>query len=206
MATKIQLAEQSQRILLGGNVSDDREVKLAELILYVGQCFGALVRANYFENKVEGEDLIDGDSIFEFEDQAVLVDTKKGILYAEMPEATIALPRDMGVYHVSCMKSQDAPFIPVTPSFSSLYKGLGAAKLGGESGYFINHGRVYLPGTKEGDVEKLLIKLVAPLGQLEDDEDLFIPLEMQHEIVRKTVEMYRQQEEKIKDVISDNLN
>jgi len=52
----------------------------------------------------------------------------------------------------------------------------------------------------------LLIKLVAPLGQLEDDEDLFIPLEMQHEIVRKTVEMYRQQEEKIKDVISDNLN
>lgn len=204
--SKYRLAEQSQRLILGGNPTDDREVTTTELMLYVEQCLGQLVKLNYFQNKQEGESTVNGDFIYSFEDVGVKQDEAKSLFYSELPATSMALPHDMGVYGISCMKDQRNAFVRVPNGFMSLYNGLASSNLEGRQGYFLENKRVYYPNMDVADnIKGVLMKLVVPLGGIEPDEEINIPLDFQHDIVNKTTELFLLEQDRPKDIENDNF-
>jgi hypothetical protein len=206
LTSKQTICEQAQRIINGGNTTTDTEVTLQELAVAMGQIFGSVVRRVYFEGRNEGEEYINGDFIFTFKNIDVTLDEDLDQYYSIMPQTNITLPRDMGVYHVSLMKEQDRPFVPLSNSFQALSRGLEVNRLENRWGYYKEQDRIYFHNLKAIDgVEKIMMKLVAPLGHVAFDDTVSIPDDIQSELVTMLVQMYTVQDQTEKDIINDNV-
>lgn len=206
LTTKYRMAEQAKRILEGGNSTQDSQLSIRELMLFVSQAFGQVARMRFFENKAEGDDYINGDFIFSFPDIPVTVDQARGEYYAILPSNVITLPRDLGVYHVSLMKDQTRPFVPVANGFNAMFRGLEAGQLEGRSGFYKEQEKIYFVNVDDIDgVEKVLIKLVAPLGSVGDEDVVSVPEDVQLEVVTMAVELYRLQQQVEQDLENDNI-
>lgn len=202
--TKYKLAEQAQRILLSGHVTDDREISLQELLLHVAQTFAYAVRTRFFESKAIGEEHVNGVYVYAFEDVAVKKDSKKNLYYSLIPASYIDLPRDLGVFQVSLMEDQENVFVPVPNGFLGLYRGMAAANLQGRSGYWVESGRIYFVNVQDPTC-KVLMKLVASIADVDEDTEIDIPDDIQNMIVRSTVELYIMERQAMKDLTSDNI-
>lgn len=204
MATsKRQLAEQAQRLILAGDPTDDRDLSLRELSLYVSQALANIVRYRYFDSKNIGEPHISGSLIFTFDNQQVSLDTAKNLYYVTLPSTSIDLPDDMGVYSVSSQQDQSLVFVPVSPNFAAIYRGTRAEKLDGRYGYWLEGNRIYVHGLNDADCQ-LLVKMVASVDGISDNQAINIPPDIQEEIVKKTVELYSLQRNE-KDVTNDGI-
>jgi len=204
--SKYQMAEQAQRVIVGGHPTGDAEVSIQELMLFVSQAFGNVARLRFFEGKAEGESFVNGSFIFPFEDVEVKKNTGRNIYYSEMPASTITLPHEIGVYEVSLMKDQENTFVRVPNNFKSLYKGMAAQNLEGRKAYYLEGGNLIFPTMKDADgVEKVFIKLVAPIGDLGDEDPIMVPYDVQGEIVAQTIQLYSMEDEAEKDTGNDNL-
>ena len=205
MTTKYKIAEQVLRIIVGGKPTADVEVSVRELIIFVGQAFAKVVSRKFFEMKNEGESLVNGNFIYAFEG-AVKKDTAKDLFYSELPATSVVLPYDMEVQQVSRVKDQASPFIPVNNGFIGLYEGLESGNLEGRIGYFVENGRIYYVNMlQRNKVEDVLMKLVAPIGAVEDEDDINISDDIQMEIVMMAVQLYQNQENKPKDIVNDGV-
>ena len=204
MTNKLKIAEQALRIIVGGHPTGDAEVSLRELIVFVSQAFATVVARKFFEGKNEGEALINGNFIYPFEDVAVLKDSAKGLFYSIVPSTGVTLPYDMEIHQVSRMKDQTDAFLPVPNGFLDLYEGLEAGRLENRIGYFVENGRIYFVGMNTlNKVDTVLLKIVAPIGSIDDEDDINISEDIQLEIVIKAVELYKIQQVSPKDTIND---
>ena len=205
MTTKFKIAEQAQRIIVGGHPTADVEVSVRELIIFVGQAFAKVVSRKFFEMKNEGESLVNGNFIYSFE-ETVKKDTSKDLFYSDIPATSVTLPYDMEIQQVSRIKNQASPFIPVNNGFIGLYEGLESGNLEGMIGYFVENGRIYYVNMyQRNKVDNVLMKIVAPIGAVEDEDDINISDEIQLEIVTMTVQLYQNQENKPKDTVNDGI-
>lgn len=201
--TRSIIAEQAQRIIKGGSVTDDVEVTTDELEVYVDQAFGQLIRNNYFENKMEGEMTVNGSFIYSFIED-VLCDEDRDKYYVKIPSTYVNLPNDMGIFHVSSAKDEALNYKPVPNNFSSMTRGLLVGTLEGNKGYYIENTRLWLVNVEDQDKpEKLLVKLVG--GIQDDDVDVDIPLDIQAQLVNMTVQLFITQQQAKKDIQSDNI-
>ena len=205
MTKKITLAEQALKVLSGGTPTPDNEITLQELMLFVNQAFASVVKRFYFEGRNEGEIWINGNVIYDFE-QDVTKDTAKGLYYAEVPETGVTLPYDMEIYQVSPTKDQANTFVPVQNGFVGLYNGLEAGRLEGRIGYFLENGRIYFVNMDAlNNAETVLMKLVAPFGSIDDEDDINISLDIQAEIVAAAIAFYRMEQETPQDITNDGI-
>ena len=85
----------------------------------MAQCFARLVSLNYFQNKQEGEQTVNGDFVHTFTED-VLKDSVQDLYYILMPASTIALPRDKGIHQISLTQGQKKSFKRVSQSRSLL--------------------------------------------------------------------------------------
>lgn len=206
LTSKYRLAEQAYRILAGGIQNPDKAIEIAELSLYAEQCFASVVKRVFFEGKAEGEVGVNGDFVYSFNNQDILEDTVKDMYYSKIPASTVALPHDIGFFFVGMQKNQKDAFVRVPNQFLSLYNGLAAETLENRQGYYIEANRIYYPNMDDSNKkEKVLMKLIAPLGGLDDEAEINVPLDIQEEIVKKTVEMYAAEQNTPIDNISDNM-
>ena len=204
LTTKYKLAEQAQRILSGGTPTDDSQISLQELMIAVSQAFASVVRRNYFEGKAVGEPHVNGAFIYSFNDIVVNKDVNKSLYYSELPSTTVTLPYDMGVYQISRMKDQRSSFIPLQNGFSALFEGLKSFKLEGRIGYYLENGRVYYENMDvKNKVDTVLMKLIAPIGSVSDEDDINIPDDMQLEIVTMAIQIYATEQQIPHDEQSD---
>src|SRR3990167_3088908 len=205
LTSKYRIAEQAQRIIVGGKPTADVEVSVRELIIFVGQAFAKIVSRKFFEMKNEGESLVNGNFIYSFEG-TVKKDTAKDLFYSELPATSVVLPYDMEVQQVSRIKDQASPFIPVNNGFIGLYEGLESGNLEGRIGYFVENGRIYYVNMyQRNKVDNVLMKLVAPIGAVEDEDDINISDEIQLEIVMMAVQLYQAEQAQNKDISNDNV-
>jgi hypothetical protein len=206
LTSKSKLAEQAYRIIAGGTDNSDRDVRPEEISLYIEQCFAMIVKRVFFEGKAEGEAGVNGEFVYSFDNQDILKDSTKGMYYTKIPSSTVGLPNDIGYHFVGMQKNQEDAFVRVPNNFSSLYKNLGASTLEGRQGYFIEANRLYYPGMDGTNLkEKVLLKLIVPLGSVDDEAEVNIPLDIQHEIVQMSVEMYAVEQGVPTDLESDNV-
>ena len=204
VTSKYKLAEQALRIISGGTPTNDAQVTMQEVMIGVSQAFGSVVRNNYFEGKAIGEPMVNGNFVYTFEDVDIKRDNSKSLYYSILPATTITLPYDMGVFQVSKMKDQNHAFVPLPNGFMPLFYGLDSSTLEGRIGYFVEDGRIYFPNMNaKNKVEKVLMKLVAPLGGIGDEDEVNIPDDMQLEIVKIVTQMYAAERAAPHDEISD---
>lgn len=181
--TKYKLAEQVQRTIVGGNVGD-ANVTEQELITLITQAFSAVVKKTYFQGRAEGENWINGNFIYSF-DLEVVSDKSK------LPESSVALPYDMQVYEVGRI-GEKAAFIPVFNGFTGLAAGLDIDDLQDRPGYFVENSFIHFHNLDK-DTKKVRAKIVAPIGQIDVDDEVDIPSEIQLEIVMMAVQMFQKQ-------------
>lgn len=204
VTSKYKLAEQALRIISGGTPTNDAQVTMQEVMIGVSQAFGSVARNNYFEGKVIGEPMVNGNFIYTFDDRLVKKDTSKALYYADLPATTITLPYDMGVFQVSTMTDQSNAFVPLPNGFMPLFYGLDSSTLEGRIGYFVEDNRIYFPNMNaKNKVTKVLMKLVAPLGGIGDEDEINIPDDVQLEIVKIVIQMYAAERAAPHDEISD---
>lgn len=204
--SKKQLAEQIVRILSGGNITADNELQIKEVALYVNQAFGSIVRNRMFQNRAEGDDFVNGSYIYSFKDVPVTKDTDLDLYYAEMPASTIDLPNDMGIHFVGYMQDQTSPFIRVPNGFLGVSKGLRSAWLEGQAGYYQDGNNLFIVNCKVDEIPcKLLVKLLVAYGNIDDCDELSMPLDIQDEVMAKALQLYGAAKDVKKDVVNDNI-
>jgi hypothetical protein len=202
--TRYIIAEQAQRIIQGGTPTPDSEVRKDELVIYVDQAFGQMVKQSFYQNKAEGVSWIDGTFVYSFV-QEVKEDKMLGMSYIKIPSTYVSLPLGMGIHTVSDVKSQFDTFVPTNPNFLGLSRGLAVGKLGGRRGYYIDNTKMYFINLSPSDcIDNVLVKLAGGIQSDELDPEVDIPLDMQDQLLRLTVELYTQQRRARKDELNDN--
>tara|TARA_R110001606_G_scaffold391697_1_gene560015 strand:+ start:2544 stop:3173 length:630 start_codon:yes stop_codon:yes gene_type:complete len=202
--TRYIIAEQAQRIIQGGTPTPDSEVRKDELVIYVDQAFGQMVKQSFYQNKAEGVSWIDGTFVYSFV-QEVKEDKMLGMSYIKIPSTYVSLPLGMGIHTVSDVKSQFDTFVPTNPNFLGLSRGLAVGKLGGRRGYYIDNTKMYFINLSPSDcIDNVLVKLAGGIQSDELDPEVDIPLDMQDQLLRLTVELYTQQRLARKDELNDN--
>ena len=206
LTSKYKLAEQALRIILGGHPTSDSGVKVQELMIHVSQAFSNIVRSTFFQGKAEGEPWINGSFIYTFKDVEVKKDKSLDKFFTEMPATTVTLPYDIGVFQISNMKDQAGSFTPVAPGFEAMTRGLLVKELEDEIGYYQEGNRIFFVNMEDTEkLEKVLIKLVAPLGSLGDEDDITVNDDIAQQIVVMTVELYGKAAAQPHDEQNDNV-
>jgi hypothetical protein len=202
--TRYIIAEQAQRIIQGGTPTPDSEVRKDELVIYVDQAFGQMVKQSFYQNKAEGVSWIDGTFVYSFVEE-VKKDKMLDMSYIKIPSTYVSLPLGMGIHTVSDVKSQFDTFVPTNPNFLGLSRGLAVGKLGGRRGYYVDNTKMYFINLSPSDcVDNVLVKLAGGIQSDELDPEVDIPLDMQDQLLRLTVELYMQQRQAPKDDLNDN--
>lgn len=197
------IAEQAQRVILGGSPTPDTEVRTEELLIYVDQAFGKLIRNSYFENRADGLRQVNGSFIYSYE---VDVDNSGSIPVARIPSTYINLPLGLGIYQVSFSGDPFNTIIPIDTSFMGLSNGLLVSRLEGRKCYYVENTKMYFLNLRPGEcLDKVIIKLVG--GIQPDDEvdpEVEMPLDMQNDLVQLAVQLYMTQQQMPKDKDNDN--
>lgn len=205
MTSKMKLAEQVQRMLSGGTPSRDTEVSIQELIVAVSQMFAQAVKLNLYGNKREGESDVDGAFIYTFDCVPVKKDDKKNLYYSILPSPTIALPNDASISMVSLMQDQENAFIRVPNNFLQATRGLPTATLENQMGFWRENSRIYYTNMAASDeITEVLLKLVAGVDGIGDDDLIDIPLDIQADIVQRVFQMYAIQQQAPKDELNNS--
>ena len=201
--TRLLVAEQAQRIINGGSPSADTEVRAEELAIYVDQAFGQLIQNAYYENMSEGSRYVPGTFIYSFV-EPVQYDTIRKRYTVSLSSSYVQLPHGIGVYQVSAVEDETSTFKPLNSNFLAMASGLAVGDLEGNRGYMLEAGKLVLVNLKADDkFENILIKLAGGI-QGDVDPTVDIPLDMQGELVRLTVELYMIQQQMPNDDINDN--
>tara|TARA_R110001592_G_scaffold1340_2_gene7937 strand:- start:1981 stop:2610 length:630 start_codon:yes stop_codon:yes gene_type:complete len=202
--TRYVIAEQAQRIIEGGTPTPDSEVRKEELVIYVDQAFGKMVKESFYQNKQEGVSWLDGGFVYSFFEE-VKMDKMRDMPYARIPSTYVNLPLGMGIHDVTPSGSPTDSFVPTNPNFLTLSRGLLVNNLGGRRGYFVENTKMFFINLKPSDcIDNVLIKLGGGIQSEDVDPDVDIPLDMQQALVGFTVQLYLQQRQLTKDELNDN--
>ena len=188
---------------VGSKYHPDNIAKVTELAV------NQLITLDYFRSRNEGTYNINGDFITAFpnasfpDDITVELDENRNEYYSVLPSKYASLPDDRGIRHVSEIQNQDEEFIKTPSGASSIYKNLEAGNAGGRSSYYVEAGRIYYKNIKIG-LEKVLIKLIRAVEDIEPDEALPIPSSMELTLLEKVAEVMEISKEALQDKINDN--
>lgn len=199
LTTKYKIAEQAQLIVLGGQPTLDREILIQELVVLLEQAFATIIRARYFQSKNEGEPFINGNFIYPFS-----IDVLKDSFgfYSVIPETSVSLPRDLQIYSV--YGTEGDSYIPVAPGHDELTQGLDVGQLEGKIGFYVEGGNIrYSNMSIRNSPDKINVRIVAPTGDIDLEDAISIPEDIQLEIVTMMVQMYAPEQQAPKDEIGD---
>ena len=191
------LAEQVKRIL--GRRTDDSDIDEREVCLNIKQTIAYLVRQRFFLSKQDDIAEIPDSLVKTFPGIDVVKDEEMGDFFSVLPSSVMDLPYGSGIRLVAPSGNASGAFVPVSNTHGSLYSGLESSGLEGRVGYYQDGKKIRYENMPQGEKpEKVMIRLVAPVEGISDDEDIDIPADMQMEVVTAVLEIYgvyRQQDE-----------
>ena len=191
MTTKRRLAEQILRRLSGGDASDDSQYDIREIMLFVGQALGFLVKANYLENLRYGDTSIGSQYISTFPGVPVQFNKTTGKAFIDLPCTYLDLPDGRGIFHISPLRQQDNAFVPVRNGSETLFSHSAAGNLEGRIGFWAEGNRVYFNKdiSREGCNEVLLKLAVVSPESIGADDPYPISSDMEIVVIGKVLEI-----------------
>lgn len=207
MSSLKSLTEQILRILSSGNISDDINWDEREIAKAIGQSRDRRMRLFILEtSKMDGEIAVTPDMLSVYKNVTVSKDSDLNQYYSELPVGILAgLPYDMGIYHISLMQDQQNSFKRVPNGGVSLYHGLEASNLEGNTGFYYESGRVYYTNyLEEWYPGRVLMKLVAKTDDIDLDAEIPMPAEMELDVVNEVISLYGASQQQRKDTTNDS--
>ena len=189
--TKIKISEQIIRLLKSGDITNDNDIDIREIILAVEQERDRLVRIRLFESLQMGEMIVAGDVISSFDNVLIKKDSVKDMLYSDLPGNPLSLPNDYGVWQIGYQTNQKDTFIRMPNGAMGLHNGLTSSSLGGREGFFVEGNKVYYnDNVSDCCGHKVLIKMVLNSGSIANDVAFPIPADIQSEVIRNVLQLY----------------
>lgn len=185
MATKYSIAEQVQLRLQGGYPETAANVQIDDIIPAVGQKLNSLLRLQFFQTTLpSGETIPDGLMIATYDKVAVTGTGKRAT--AVLPTFPIILPRNMGIYEVSCKEDFSDLYIPIQPGQTYLLQGQPLiSDLLDQVGFEVYGNKlIFSKDITLDDVKHIYIKMVVvDVSRLTDYELLPMPADMEDMVV-----------------------
>lgn len=195
--SKIQLAEQAQRILAGGNVGSALKYHIRELVISVCQVGNQLLKMEYMQTNVPMGEMIPAGACIATYDTGIYAFKYKNTSAINLPVAPMRLPRDMGCYAVYPADNPYAEFIPLQMGQAGLILTQGLlSNLAGGIGY--ERFGLLVVFTKDITIPNQQVPIGVRLVVLDFnayDDYTPLPLAADHEwaIVKEVVAMYAQE-------------
>lgn len=194
MTSLRQISEQIIRILSGGDRNlDDSKWDIREIELFVTQAINYFIKQNLFQNISQGQNGIDGQYVITFKNIDVLYDEDLALAYAVLPATYISLPYDRGIVQVSLMKDQFNVFIPIRNGAVAVFKNSPAGRLESRIGFYPEQQNIYFTKDISKDTDKILVKLIIADAQAVNNNQLFIPPDIELPIIEKVLQLLSNQ-------------
>lgn len=198
MTTKYKLAEQVILRLKSIESVNEIEFSFQEVILFVEQSIGSIVR-EYQINQVDDIQELDGQLTYLFENIQIHKLGKK--YYFLAPATAISLPMGRGIQEVYFTEDEDVVFKPMPSNYRSLYKGIIGAEFDNQIGYYMQENKVFLTNHPNMEEPKTVnVRMVLPLDGLGDDDEFVMMPIIQEALIMKALQFFSGQEPE------DNLN
>jgi hypothetical protein len=173
--------EQIFRLFYGGDIPDENGLQEEDIDLLIAQAINYFVKADLFQNmQLEGRS-VSPLFLSVYEDVAIEFNEKRNRYYVTLPASPISLPHGLATYSIGPMQDEEAAFIPLPAGWKALAKGQPHSTLEGNIGYEQEGNRVYLVQGYDTNPEyktylkKVLVKMVADISSLEDEDELPVP-------------------------------
>ena len=188
MATKKSIAEQALRVIQGGNISDDSDIDIREIILFVEQERDALIKQMILGYSGMGEHEITGDFLSSF----TLDSTNNQIILTYSP---INLPSNTGIFSVV----NGSEFYLKRPS-ANMYSN--ALSRSNRKFYdVVGNTLTFFPTV--ADSTEFTVSLVATSKDLGENDNFPIPADMESQIIKSVVQLYGLMRQANEDNIND---
>lgn len=201
--TKLELAQRLQSLLYPSTTSDSK-LTVQEAMNAISEARDSYVRLATLQLKVESN-IVLGNWLSEFQDVEVKYSDKRNKYYSDLPVGVIALPSDMGVYHVYFPHAEEDLFVPVTPATRAMYRESLAKELEGDYGYYLAEDRIWYTQKMPENctVDMRLIAQSKDLGEYD-----YFPIDGSsvEAILRSAAELLGLQKQIPQDLKNDNIS
>lgn len=201
-----QMAEQILRLLAGGDIPSDFEIKEGEIILAIGQERDKLVRLRKFEDEKMGSEYAISPSFLSiYNSVEIKKDETRDLYYSELPGKPMSLTRDEGVWEISFTQGDWDSFKRIPTGSTSLFNGLEASNLEGHIGYTREGEKIYYRGMpKDLSSNKVLMKLVLDSGSVDPNDPLPMPSDMEADVINLVLRRFMPSVTKPDDKLNDS--
>ena len=188
MATKKSIAEQALRVIQGGNISDDVDINIREVILFVEQERDALIKQMILWYAGMGEHEITGDFLSSF----TVTSSNNQIVLKYSP---INLPNNVGIYSIA----NGLEFYLRRPS-SNMYSNA-LSKSTRKFYDVVGNTLTFFPTVS--DSTEFTVKLIVSSKDLGENDNFPIPADLESQIVKSVVQLYGLMRQANEDNIND---
>jgi len=181
------IAEQVRRIL--GKRDADSDIDERELQLAVRQAISYIVRMRFWESK--GQDYPEVPESLIMTYQNLKIESDALGLFTTLPSRVIDLPYGMGIKLVAAQSNPQCGFFRQPNGFNSISCGLESNCVPGQNYYFQDGNKLRYPNLgHEDNPGEIFIRLVAPAEDIENEDELQIPPDMESDVLDRVLAVY----------------
>lgn len=184
--TLFKIAEMCKYRLTSGDIQS--------LIPSVIDVYATVVKGEWYENRADGINEVDGAFIYSFGKEPKLISVKDvdlNMYYITLPSSYLRLPHEMGINLVCCLGYPDAPFVRLGGGSLGMWLGLKSAVLGGSQTYYVENNKMFFPKMKVPTNIYLKLAIALDYEGIDIDETLNIPPNVVDKIVDLVVAKYQ---------------
>lgn len=190
--TRLELANQIERIINGGNFSSDNEIEISDVKARLDQEAAVIARIAYLQNKGAKHPHVDDQFYYTFTDVKTRRDDKLNRDYIDLPTSHPDIPDKTGIDEIAPQQSSEYAFIRVARNKVNLYRNLRARSLAGNIGYWVQNGRAYFDRDIRGLIDVVYVRMIpGDFGDVRDNEPYPIPSNYEGLLVQNTVQFFR---------------
>lgn len=175
MTIKVKLTQLAQESLSGGQSSGASRQKyhLSVIEQYLDMAFADIMQEQ-FDNA--GNDFTVFDNFAKGYKCILKYDATRDEKYFDLPVTLIPLrPKQAGIRGIAMYKGQQLAFAPIQNASMPMWSELEAMRIDPTVSYYLEDSKVYLPFNAPSTGAELMIKVVTPYAELEDNDNVYVP-------------------------------
>ncbi len=185
--TKKQLSDYIRDIKFGGDPTLSGKIHPTMIWKTADIVIGKMIEAAMFKNQDSNGYEINGDFISTYTAD-VLNNTERDEKYSKLPAQVISLKNNRGMHRVSELKNKENAFAQTGNGSNDIFSILDVHYVNTKTEFYMEADRIYYRniGTT---VEKVLIKMVAGISNLDPDATIPIPASLEDDFIERVSEI-----------------
>ena len=185
--TKKQLSDYIRDIKFGGDPTLSGKIHPTMIWKTADIVIGKMIEAAMFKNQDSNGYEINGDFISTYTAD-VLNNTERDEKYSKLPAQVISLKNNRGMHRVSELKNKENAFAQTGNGSNDIFSILDVHYVNTKTEFYMEADRIYYRNIGTS-VEKVLIKLVAGISNLDPDATIPIPASLEDDFIERVSEI-----------------